>query len=230
MKKYFGLPYEEYSDLFLEEFEVFFLHLLQDEGGYLPGKQARALKDKGGATNLGISLKFLRSLDIDEGDINNDGVIDEEDIIILTKEQAKELYFKYFYNPIYSRIKDVQLANRIFNFGVNAGKRTSVKLLQITINGLMDTKLLVEDGILGRNTLEAVNNIFHLKLYDNYIINISEFYRQLNKPQFFPGWINRLTRKLPLNLLIRLKRWIRIKADKIKIKPVQEIPKQKGKQ
>lgn len=200
MKLYYGYKFEDYQKEFSDSFNKYFNHLEKDEGGYLPGHQAKKIKDFGGATNRGISLKFLLSLGIDrndfeaDGDINNDGVIDEKDIVCLTREQAKILYFKYFYNPLYDLIKEKAIANRLFNFGVNAGKERAVIILQETINEVLDAKILKVDGIFGRKTLAAINGIDPGKLYDRYIINIEYYYRKLNKPQFLTGWLNRLKR------------------------------------
>lgn len=200
MKLYYGYTFEEFQKEFSESFNKYFDHLEKDEGGYLPGKQARKIKDPGGATNRGISLRFLLSLGIDrndleaDGDINNDGVIDEKDIVCLTRDQAKILYFKYFYNPLYDYLKSPEIANRLFNFGVNAGKPRAVSILQATLNEILDAKILKVDGVFGQNTLKAINSVDPGKLYDRYIVNIEYFYRGLKKDQFLTGWLNRLKR------------------------------------
>jgi len=198
MKLYYGYTFEQYLKEFSEAFNKYFDHLEKDEGGYLPGKQARKIKDPGGATNRGISLRFLLSLGIDrgdlaaDGDINNDGVIDEKDIVCLTRDQAKILYFKYFFNPLYDHLKSREIANRMFNFGVNAGKKRAVIIMQATVNEILDAKILKLDGIFGKDTLSAINAMDPGKLYDRYIVNIEDFYRGLKKDQFIDGWLNRL--------------------------------------
>ena len=198
MKLYYGFTFEQYEAEFSETFNKYFEHLVKDEGGYLPGKQAKRIKDPGGATNFGISLRFLLSLGINrddlnaDGDINNDGVIDEKDIVCLTKAQAKILYFKYFFNPAYDLINSKEIAHRIFNFGVNAGKPRAIRIIQATVNELMDAKILVVDGIFGKKTVAAINGLDPGRLYDRYIINIEYFYRGLKKEQFLQGWLNRL--------------------------------------
>jgi lysozyme family protein len=207
MRLYYGLPYETYQEAFLDKFDVFFNHLLEDEGGYLPGKRAKKIGDPGGATSWGISLRFLISCGVDVGDINNDGIVDEKDIVLLSKGQAKELYFKYFWNPLYTEIRHIQLANRIFNFGVNSGKRRSVKILQFSINKMMDIPLLKVDGIFGRKSLAAIKNVNQDKLYETYIIEIERFYRSLDKPQFIRGWLRRLSRLIPRKIVVKIKDW-----------------------
>lgn len=207
MKLYYGLPYEQYQEAFGIQFNAYFEHLMEDEGGYLPGKRAKEIGDRGGATNMGISLRFLIGCGVDVGDLNHDGIIDEKDIVALTKDQAKELYFKYFFNPLYLQIRHVQLTNRIFNFGVNAGKRTSVKVLQRTINEMMDIPLLKIDGRFGRLTLGAIRNVNQDKLYAAYIIKIEDYYRSLKKPQFMKGWLRRLSKLLPNSVVRKIKLW-----------------------
>jgi len=207
MKLYYGLPYETYQEAFLDKFNVFFDHLIEDEGGYLPGRIAKRTGDHGGATNMGISLRFLISCGVDVGDINNDGIVDEKDIMLLTKQQAKELYFKYFFNPLYIDIRNVQLANRLFNFGVNVGKRTSVKILQRSVNKMMDIPLIKIDGLFGRNTLAAVRNVNQDKLYQQFIIDAEDYYRSLNKPKFLKGWLTRLSKLIPNSVVRKIKTW-----------------------
>lgn len=206
MKLYFGLPLDQYHDNFYSEFTVFFNNLLIDEGGYVPGKQARAIKDPGGATKFGISLSFLKSCSVDLADINHDGIIDEKDIVLLTQAQAAELYFKYFWNPLYPKITNIQLANRLFNLGVNTGKPRAVMLLQQAVNDSLQAPTLKRDGIFGAGTLGAVNGIaFPQKLYDRYIVLIEDYYRALNKPQFLAGWIKRTLRLLPQSWIDKIK-------------------------
>lgn len=181
-------------------FELLFNHLLKDEGGYLPGRVAKKIGDSGGATKYGISIKFLQSCKINEADIDNNGVINESDIVLLSQEQAKKLYYRYFYSDLYDEIKDIQIANRLFNFGVNAGKQRAVRLLQIVLNKHLKMKLLKEDGVFGRKTLTVLNNSEPSIIYDKYVAAIEEFYRQLKKPQFLKGWLDRLRRVLDINM------------------------------
>ena len=183
-----------YKDLVYDRFDAFFANLMVDEGGYVPQRQARIINDPGGATIYGISLRFLKSCGINVGDLNHDGVIDAKDIVMLTQDQAKELYFLYFWNPLYDKILNVQLANRIFNFGVNAGKVKSVLSIQQAVNDTLQGSQIEVDGVFGNGSLEAVNGLQTSSLYNNYILRIANYYKSLNKPQFLNGWLNRLKR------------------------------------
>lgn len=181
---------------YTDRFEILFRNLIVDEGNYLPSKEAIRLKDEGGATKYGISLKFLRSRGVKEFDFNYDGIIDDKDIMILNLKQAKEIYYRYFYSPLYEKIYDIRLANLLFNFGVNAGRNRAVKLLQTVINKILKIRLLKVDGIFGKNTLAAVNNVDKDTLFNEYANAIEMFYKSLNKPQFIKGWLNRLKRAI----------------------------------
>lgn len=63
------------------------------EGGYCNDPD-----DPGGATNYGISLRWLKSLGLNQGDIDRDGDIDASDIRALSKEQAAALFKEKFWD------------------------------------------------------------------------------------------------------------------------------------
>ena len=52
----------------MKKFEEAWSYVKENEGGYVNDKN-----DKGGATKYGVSLRFLKGLERDEGDINGDG-------------------------------------------------------------------------------------------------------------------------------------------------------------
>jgi len=97
------------------------------------------------------------------------------------KDFVYEFYKREYYNPLYDKITDVSLAFKIFDFGVNAGRKRAVKILQRLINkynevlsirvfAFADNNFIGEylkndfpvrkikvDGIFGRITLGNVN-------------------------------------------------------------------------
>jgi len=121
---------------------------LENEGGYVNNP-----KDPGGATNFGISLRFLQQNNIH---INDDGIIDVQDIKNLTKEQAIEIYRRYFWDRnSYAEIGQQRIANKLFDIGVLHGPSRVIAIAQTCLwaRGIA----LQIDGILGRETIKEIN-------------------------------------------------------------------------
>lgn len=101
-------------------------------GGIIAGKGVGLLK----GTKYGISAKSYPNLDIER----------------LTRAEAIAIYYRDFWQ----RIKADQLPDRIrlhvFDFAVNAGVLTAIKMIQ----GLAGSK---KDGIIGPNTLKSAQKL-----------------------------------------------------------------------
>jgi lysozyme family protein len=114
----------------------------------------------------------------------------------------ESFYYINYYNPLYDNVNDSSLVFKIFDFGVNAGIRTSVKILQRTHNQFQSDSKIKVDGVFGNNTLKAINldsvpkdECTETKFYHLYISNIEKYYRSLwNFFRFGKGWMNRLKR------------------------------------
>ena len=96
--------------------------VLGNEGGYNDIPQ-----DKGGATKYGISLRFLQKHKLD---LSDDGIINDEDIKLLTLEKAQEIYHSYFWDNDFENIQGIHTCAKLFDMSVNMGKRQAVKILQ----------------------------------------------------------------------------------------------------
>jgi lysozyme family protein len=169
----------------MRQFDEYFDIILKHEGGFSDHSA-----DPGGATKYGISLVFLKGLTLDEGDINNDGVIDRNDIIGLTIDDSKILYQKHFWNPLnIDNISNELLKLHLFDHGVNAGTRTAVKLLQRILK-------LNDDGVIGTITTTSANSYNgdiideYKKARQNYYLAIIEKNPKLEV--FKNGWFNRI--------------------------------------
>jgi len=128
-------------------------HILEHEGGFVNHKN-----DPGGATNYGISLRYLQKRGDLLGDFDGDGDIDIDDIRAMTVPQAKNTYRVGFWDP--NKLGSVQsqlLATKIFDLCVNMGSKQAWKLTQraATACGVS----LIDDGIVGPSTLNAVNSL-----------------------------------------------------------------------
>jgi len=122
-----------YPSAFEKAMKVLFKH----EGGYV-----NDLVDPGGETNFGISKKAYPDLDIEN----------------LTKEKAKKIYWKDYWQKGRCDYIPVFLAPIHFDMCVNMGIKTAVKILQKTANH--KNKYAIDiDGGLGPKTIKAITDI-----------------------------------------------------------------------
>jgi len=114
------------------------------------------------------------------------------------KEIAKGFYYNHHWNPLYDEIPDTSLAFKLLDFGVNAGVKRAVKILQRTLNSLgnRNSLKLKVDGIFGANTLYFIKVYEHPQRadpYNAYIKRLGRFYRSLEVFfRFGRGWMRRL--------------------------------------
>jgi len=156
--------------------------------------------DPGGATNFGISLRFLMQtgdLNCDgwrDGDINQDGVINAEDIKALSEERATELYRIYFWiKNNYGEIEDQAIATKIFDLAVNMGSYSANKVAQQAVRAASGLSLAT-DGIMGSQTFRGINyckpNLLMVALKSE----AAGYYRSIRyngSKDFIKGWLNR---------------------------------------
>lgn len=144
-------------------FQAALKHLLKHEGGYVNHPS-----DPGGATNLGVSLRWLRDegrFDRDrdgwpDGDLDRDGDIDRYDVRGLTRADAERLYYDHWWlrgfggagDPGFGALPQ-PVGEKLFDIAVNAGRTRAAILLQ---RGLATSSTVAVDGIVGPKTRAAV--------------------------------------------------------------------------
>jgi len=170
------------------------------EGGYVNDPL-----DRGGATNMGVTIGTWKLVGHDK---NNDGVIDEKDIRILSKEDFKFVLQKYWDKWKADEIKSQSVANILVDWYWMSGSHGIVipqRLLGV-----------VPDGIVGPLTIAAVNNSEPKRLFDTIKNARIKFYNDLvstsirnyekrigrkstqseqlrnTQMKYYKGWINRL--------------------------------------
>ena len=126
-----------------EVFEAAHTHVTKWEGGYFDHPN-----DPGGVTMYGVSLMFLKELDLWEGDIDGDGDIDRDDVLAVTKDTARDIFKRHFWDRPRAGEMPPLVAVCFYDFAVNAGVPRAARMLQ----GLLRVGV---DGIVGRNTLAA---------------------------------------------------------------------------
>lgn len=139
----------------VKKFDLFMIVVFRHEGGYVNDPD-----DLGGETKFGITKRRYPNLDIKN----------------LTKEKAKELYYKDFYVPMeIEKIKNPLLALHHFDMGINAGIGNAKKILAAATSLSEKT---------GKNMVTCYKD---LRI---------EYYKKVatyrNNQKFLIGWINRV--------------------------------------
>lgn len=182
----------------MADFKIAYKDTMQVEGGYANNKL-----DTGGETYKGISRKHNPSWKgwpiIDAikphtaTEINRQGVSNA-----YLQELVKAFYLTNYWNiNRLGEITDQQLANNVFDFGVNAGTKVAAKMLQKAYNIAIEPKDLVVDGIIGKGSLAAINEVPSRKVYDAFNDLRKEFYdgiiaRNPSQAVFRKSWYSRI--------------------------------------
>jgi lysozyme family protein len=165
-------------------FELAIPTVLRHEGGFV-----NDAADPGGATNFGVSLRWLKGQGL-AGDIDHDGDVDAADIKAMTVDDAKALYRKFWWDAYhYESILAQAVATKIFDMAVNMGAPRAHKMVQQSMG-------LTQDGILGPQTLAQLNTRPSLDVIASLQSTQAQFYRDIvasnpAREKFLKGWLNR---------------------------------------
>lgn len=152
--------------------------ILKWEGGF-----ANHPKDKGGATNKGITIATFRQY------MGQDATV--EQLKAMTDEQWKTIFKKGFWFPIKGDyITNQSIANICVDWAWGSGTRTAIKQVQRLLG-------VADDGIVGNITLSAINNANSKKLFEKIKSARLAFVeaivrRDPTQKVFLKGWRNRI--------------------------------------
>lgn len=154
--------------------------LLAHEGGY-----SNDTRDNGGETYKGISRRWYPKWvgwEIIDSFSDKYTIVSEE----LDELVAMFYYTVYWYKLHCHRIEDEFVAELVFNFAVNMGKKVVIKKVQRVLG-------VTQDGLIGNITIGALNKIDIDKFVYHFILEIVEFYVLIGKkqPHYLLGWLNR---------------------------------------
>lgn len=172
------------------------------------GEYANNPADKGGETYAGIARNFWPNwngwakIDQYKSDyikakakgktklslaewINASANVDTEPI----HKMVTDFYKKQFWDVNrLDEFKDQQLANTVYDFGVNSGTNRAAKYIQKVVG-------VNQDGIIGKDTIKAINQgdacIYH-GMYNEMRRNFYNSIAKGDQSQFLPSWLSRL--------------------------------------
>lgn len=162
----------------MSNFDFAFEDVIGLEGGYVNDPV-----DKGGETKYGIAKRWYPNVDIKN----------------LTLEEAKQIYWRDFWNPLQlALIKDRDIAAEIFEQAVNMGRSQAAFHVQTGL--VLLGEIVVIDRYLGQASIAAIERLgaarkaVYLK-----VLNGLQFVRYLeivkddpSQKRFFVGWLKRV--------------------------------------
>lgn len=150
----------------MAEFQKAIDYVLSNEGGIVNEPD-----DPGGLTNWGISSRAYPDLDIRN----------------LTKDDAIAIYERDYWR--FDGIQNQRIATKLFDASVNMGVSTAVRLLQLAL-------VVTADGILGPETLRAINTADEHILMNEFKARLAKYYCDdvIVRPRMgvdLMGWLRR---------------------------------------
>lgn len=151
------------------------------EGGYVNDPT-----DKGGATNMGITIGTWKQVGYDK---DGDGDIDIADIKLLTQNDFKAVLKQYWNRWKADSINNQSVADILVDWVWGSGKWGIV--IPQRLLGVID------DGIVGPKTIQALNKENQKELFDKIYEARKKFLNDIVKnnssqKRFIKGWLNRL--------------------------------------
>lgn len=129
-------------------FEKSVAFTLKAEGGYKNWSTKM-----GGPTNRGIILSTLENYRRNNGSLGANESLTAEDVKALTENEAKEIYQNEFWNKIQGdQINNQAVALTVFDEAVHRNPKIAIKSLQRSLG-------VTPDGVLGTETLTALNGL-----------------------------------------------------------------------
>ncbi len=170
----------------MAQFDIAFEEMIKDEGGYVLHEIPN---DTGGMTYAGIARNKNPHW-------AGWALVDRKEFGGILTSMVRDFYRDEFWNKMRGdEITNQEIANSIFNFGVNAGLGMAVKLAQLVVGA-------TPDGGLGPRTLQRLNQFADGQRFkEQYALAKIARYAQIcnrdrSQSKFLLGWINRTLRGL----------------------------------
>ncbi len=182
----------------MAKFNIAFDSTMGHEGGY-----ANNPNDRGGETYKGIARKYWPKwggwVILDKITPHTTANINKVAGSNVALQQAiRGFYQSNFWDNIkLTDISDQQLANNVFDFGVNGGTGRAARFLQMAANKASTCEDVVVDGAIGLKTTGLVNSLNAKAVYEAYNVlkkahYDSEIENNPSQAQFKNSWYSRI--------------------------------------
>lgn len=151
----------------MNAFDQAFAFVVEAEGGATITDDP---DDPGGLTKWGVSQRAYPGLDI-RG---------------LTRDDAKAIYKRDYWDRCHCDRFQQQLALALFDSAVNQGPMKAIRLLQRALR-------VDDDGVVGDETVNAAMRAYPAEVLIDYLSHRAVEYARLN-PKYHRGWFSRLFR------------------------------------
>ena len=151
------------------DFQTAIERVLTHEGGYVNDPA-----DPGGETNWGISKRSYPTVDIKN----------------LTREGAKYLYLRDFWNPVASKVSDTALVYQMLDAAINHGMGNATRFLQRALG-------VIDDGHFGPRSSAALVMADIKDVHVLFMAERFEFWARLTHfNRYGRGWVRRGAQQL----------------------------------
>jgi type VI secretion system secreted protein VgrG len=171
----------------MADYRKFFPFVVRWEGGYVNDPD-----DSGGATNRGIIWTTYKSLAKSVLGVNPS----EAHFRSLTKTDAEKFFMWFWNKATYNNSVRSQAISEVLTSWFWGSGGDGLESFQKMLNAKFGQRLSV-DGVIGRNSIEAINSLDEKKIFTEAIKWREQFFRDLVKrrpkdAKFLNGWLNRL--------------------------------------
>jgi peptidoglycan L-alanyl-D-glutamate endopeptidase CwlK len=190
------------------------------EGGFVDDP-----RDKGGATNMGITIRTLAEWRGTE--------VSVDDVRELSREEADAIYWSNYYSICRCSELPERMAAVVYNCAVLSGPKRAIEIAQKAFNRLglvADGEPLDVDGILGPMTIGAMRDTDATVLAEAFMDEQEAYLRTLdNFGTFGAGWMNRMgalrefVNTLPQGAGIRPTKQMKISDSKLDLEDVLKL-------